>query len=536
MKNPLIIIFLFCSICITTVKSTNSPKLLIVPKPKEIYFSGNYNKINNVVNVYFESKSKLDSEYIATVFNELGLKTIFSSKKSANLLFTIDPKISSNSEAYEITVSDKNRNQIIVKAPSKRGLIYALQSIRQIIDKNSLTIPICRIYDEPAFPWRAYMQDESRHFQGMETVKKIMDEMVRLKMNTFHWHLVDDQGWRIEIKKYPKLTSVGSKRDLTEGDFSPSEWDAKYPNRKMFYTQKEIKEIIKYADARGITIIPEIEMPGHSSAATYSYPWLGASSSIKGSGVYFDLYDVTNPKVELFLQDVLTEVMKLFPSKIVHIGGDEANYMHWQSNPEIVSFMKKNDIPTYLDLQIWSINRISKFINSKGFRMIGWNEITGDNIRNEAHIEASQNERLAPGTIVQFWDGDLSLINKSIEKGYDVVNSNRHFTYLDYPYDVISFEHAYSFNPIPKGLQEEKSSKILGTGCQMWGESTPNADRLYYQVFPRLAAYAECGWTPFEEKDFEDFNKRFSGIKAIWIEKGYLKSQIEHLKTIQRNK
>ena len=159
--------------------------------------------------------------------------------------------------------------------------------------------------------------------------------------------------------------------------------------------------------------------------------------------------------------------------------------------------------------------------------MIGWNEITGDNVRGEGHVQASQSERLAPGTIVQFWDGDISLVNKAIEKGYDVVNSNRFFTYLDYPYEVTPFEKAYSFNPIPDGLADADKEKILGTGCQMWGEFTPNLDRLYYQIFPRIAAYAECGWTPADKKYYEDFRKRLKKIENIWKEKGYLKTQLD---------
>ena len=213
--------------------------------------------------------------------------------------------------------------------------------------------------------------------------------------------------------------------------------------------------------------------------------------------------------------------------KMVHIGGDEANYTHWQNSEEIQAFMKANGLPTCSDLQVWAINRMSKYLASKGCRMIGWNEITGDNVRGEAHVQASQSEKLAPGTIVQFWDGDISLVNKAIEKGYDVVNSNRFFTYLDYPYEVTPFEKAYSFNPIPDGLADADKEKILGTGCQMWGEFTPNLDRLYYQIFPRIAAYAECGWTPVDKKYYEDFRKRLKKIENIWKEKGYLKTQLD---------
>jgi len=374
------------------------------------------------------------------------------------------------------------------------------------------------------------MLDESRHFHGMRVVKDFLDEMARLKMNTFHWHLVDDPGWRIEIKKYPELTSIGSKRDFDNGGSTPEKWDSINPGRKMYYTQNEIKEIVRYADERCIKIIPEIEVPGHASASIYTYPWLGSMSSKEGKGIWGDLYNVTDPKVQEFLHNVLDEVLALFPSKIVHIGGDEADYTRWRNNPQIGEFMKEKNIPTCSDLQVWAINNLSKYLASKGCTMIGWNEITGDNIRGDANVEGSKAEKLAPGTLVQFWDGDISLVNKAIEKGYSVVNSDHNFTYLDYPYGSISLEKAYSFNPIPKGLSKENESKILGSGCQMWGEFTPNTDRLYFQTFPRIAAYAECGWTPAENRDYQDFRERFRKIESIWKERGYLKTQLDQYK------
>ena len=203
-------------------------------------------------------------------------------------------------------------------------------------------------------------------------------------------------------------------------------------------------------------MIPEIEVPGHASASIYAYPWIGATSRREGKAVVGDLYDVTDPKVEEFLHDILDEVVALFPSKIVHIGGDEANYTHWQNSEEIQAFMKANGLPTCSDLQVWAINRMSKYLASKGCRMIGWNEITGDNVRGEAHVQASQSEKLAPGTIVQFWDGDSSLVNKAIEKGYDVVNSNRF---------IIRFSRVSRLMPSAAGrLRTRNTTKISASG------------------------------------------------------------------------
>lgn len=526
MRTRLIYLFNLLLFSVTGLLANNRNILPIVPKPQQEIVTGQPIPFDNNWEVYVAPEAKMSSSYISSILNECGVQTRFTDKKrNADIIFDIDKKISKNREAYHLSVS-KDR-KIMASGASANGLLYALQTLRQIItiQENGITIPSCQITDEPAFPWRAFMLDESRHFQGMETVKKLLDEMSYLKMNTFHWHLVDDPGWRIEIKKYPGLTTVGSKRDFSHRELTLEQWDEKFPGRKMYYTQDEIREIVRYAGDRGIKVVPEIEVPGHASASIAAYPWLGASSKEQGSGIWGDLYNVTDPKVEAFMQDVLDEVIALFPARIIHIGGDEANYSHWQNNPQIMQFMKEQEIPTFADLQLWSINRFSKYLASKDVRMMGWNEITGDNIRGEAHLEASQTEQLAEGTLVHFWDGEISLVNKAIGKGYDVVNSNRHDTYLDYPYEVTPLDKAYSFNPIPQGLEKENEAKIVGLGCQMWGEYTPNLTRLYYQIFPRIAAYAESGWTKAENKNFDEFSVRMKNTERRWRKAGYFNRQ-----------
>ncbi|MDD3108228.1 MAG: beta-N-acetylhexosaminidase, partial [Alistipes sp.] len=479
-------------LCGTSGLMAQEESITILPKPSKIIKMGDPTLLTGTTPVYLDEKAALDQAYITEILTEIGLQPLFVSKeKKAKIVFKLNAvPANNNDEAYRLAVmTPDTKKRIVATADKRQGLLYALQTLRQLGEpqQGGISFPGCIITDAPAFPWRAYMQDESRHFQGMQTVKNLLDELARLKMNTFHWHLVDDQGWRIEIKKYPLLTEVGSKRDFSNQNLSSEEWD-KLHSERSYYTQDEIREIVKYADVRGIKIVPEIEVPGHASASIMAYPWIGASSRREGKAVGGDLYDVSDPKVMEFLQDILDEVIRLFPSKIVHIGGDEANYTHWQNSEAVQAFMKENNIPTCSDLQVWAINRMSQYLAAKGCHMIGWNEITGDNIRGEAHVQASQSEKLAEGTIVQFWDGDISLVNKAIEKGYNVVNSNRFFTYLDYPYEVTPLEKAYSFNPIPEGLADEDKAKIWGTGCQMWGEFTPNLDRLYFQIFPRLAA------------------------------------------------
>jgi len=531
-KGMFQLLLLFCLISSTEIYAQqNAVKL--VPQPADIQIHEGFVKINDKIGVFIDPRSAMSKSYAKELFQEIGIQPIWTNreKEAVVVLKLAKPQSAAVDESYHLEISLKKKGTILASSSSKNGLLNALQTIRQLAVKENQQIgfPVCTINDKPSFGWRAYMLDESRHFHGKAVVKNLLDEMARLKLNTFHWHLVDDPGWRVEIKKYPRLTSVGSKGDYTHmnKDITPAKWDSLYNNRPgQFYTQADIREIVSYASDRGIRIIPEIEVPGHASASIYAYPWLGASSRKKNEGIRGDLYDITDPKVENFLHNVLDEIISLFPSKIIHIGGDEANYAHWKDSKEINEFMKAKNIPTYSDLQVWAINRMSKYISSKGYHMIGWNEITGDNIRNEAHLEAGKSEKLAKGTLVQFWDGDVSLVNKAIEKGYDVVNSDRLFTYLDYPYETTSFEKAYSFTPIPNGIPKEDRHKILGLGCQMWGEFTPTPERVYYQTFPRIAAFAETGWVAPEKKgSYIDFRTRLSQIEEIWKSKGYLSSQ-----------
>ena len=502
--------------------AANAPA--IVPAPLTARFDGTEAMLPREVTVGVDDAA-LNQSYLLSVLEECGFEPRIVSGRRADIRFVTDKGLArENNERYVLHLDDRG---ITASAGTTAGLLNALQTLRQIVtaDTDGVRYACGEVNDAPRYHWRAYMLDESRHFQGMDMVKRLLDEMARLKMNVFHWHLVDDPGWRIEIRKYPLLTEIGSKRDFSHQTITPEEWDRLYPDRRSYYTQREIAEVVRYAAARGITIVPEIEMPAHASASIAAYPWLGSTSRVEGHGVWGDLYQLADPKVEEFLHDVLDEVAALFPSRIIHIGGDEAGFAHWQNSAEVTAFMQEHNLPTCSDMQLWAINRMSAYLASKGVRMIGWNEITGDNIRNEAHVEASRSERLADGVIVQFWDGDISLVNKAIEKGYDVVNSNRLFTYLDYPYEAIPLEKAYSFDPRPEGLSDEAAERILGTGCQMWGERTPTRERIWYQTLPRLAAYAECGWTSAERKDLGDFRRRVAPLQQLWREKGYIVSQ-----------
>ncbi|SFC66546.1 hexosaminidase [Parapedobacter composti] len=524
---------IFLVACCLVKGAFAQPHVNIVPQPASIQGGNDVIQFDRSVQVYLDPSSGIDESYAGELLTEMGFEVVWvGDRRQAGIRLL--RKGRRDDESYRLLIgSGKMNNTVIAQAGGKRGLLHALQTLRQMVAAGSdghLLLPICQIEDRPAFPWRAYMLDESRHFHGKAVVKGLLDEMARLKLNTFHWHLVDDPAWRLEIKKYPLLTEVASKGDyghMMKYTNSEHRWDSLFVEPDaQFYTQEDIREIVSYAAVRGISIVPEIEVPGHATASIYAYPWLGASSKHMEKGVHGDLYDVTDPKVEQFLHDVLDEVVELFPAGVIHIGGDEANYTHWKNSKEINAFMQANNIPTYADLQVWAINRMSDYIAGKGYRMIGWNEITGDNIRGEAHVEAGRSENLAEGTIVQFWDGDVSLINKAIDRGYDVVNSNRHFTYLDYSYETTPFEKAYAFNPVPDGVAERDKKKVLGLGCQMWGEFIPTSERLYYQTFPRIAAFAEVGWVAQDRKTtYQAFRKRLTEIEKLWEKKGYIQHQ-----------
>ena len=383
-------------------------------------------------------------------------------------------------------------------------------------------VPSVTIKDGPRFKWRAFMLDEARYFHGEVFVKQMLDQMALLKMNTFHWHLIDDAGWRIEIKKYPLLTKVGAFRADSEIGTWKSGKTSGQPHGG-FYTQEQIKDIVAYAKARNINIVPEFEMPGHSSAAIAAYTWLGTAGiaidvPVKFGRLY-DNYDVTKPEVITFMKDVLTEIFELFPSEVIHIGGDEVGYEVWEKSSSVQKYMKENNIPTPADLQINFTNKISHYIEENGRRMMGWNEILGKNIHTDFAEKQADKEAetvLSKNVNVHFWKGDLGLLTDAAKKSYGIVNSLHSSTYLDYNYKSIPLEKAYAFDPIPEGLDAQYHENIYGLGCQMWSEWTPTNADIERQAFPRIAAYAEVGWTSLENKNYNSFKIALKKMQKHW--------------------
>lgn len=496
-----------------------APQVQIVPWPNQIILSDNSLSLSGGVQIRGEKCFATD--YLADLLrDEYGVAL----RGNVKITLNIDKKLASalGEEGYTLHTDAQG---IRIAAADKKGLFYGVQTLRQLISATDKSVPYVAIEDKPAFEWRAMLHDDARYFKGKEVVKKMIDEMARLKMNVLQWHLTDDAGWRIEIKKYPLLTQVGAWRDSSEiVTWQSGKYDGK--PHGGFYTQDEIREVVAYAADRNITVVPEIEMPGHASSAIAAYPWLGVTKEqirvpSKFAGVPW-VYNVADPKVYEFLSDVLTEVVALFPSQVIHIGGDEVKYDHWKISPEVKALMEKEGMTNLSDVQVWFTNNISNLIDAKGRRMMGWNEIMGKNVHEWSSEANAASAELAPNAVIHFWKGDVANIKEALAKGHDVVNSTHNYTYLDYSYKSIPIQTAYGFNPIPEGIPVADAKRVLGLGCQMWSEWTPTAQDIYRQIFPRIAAYAETGWTNLDNKDYDRFAKELPRLREEWKSRGII--------------
>lgn len=535
MKKVLFICVTMLLICISG-KATER-NLLLIPYPQQVSIKqGNYNLTDNVkigADPLFTQELKKLQEVLTEDF---GLKSQIVKPSKADISLCCDASfMQEEKEAYQLEVTDM---KITIRAQMATGIFYGIQSLRQLIksEAGKWIIPKLTITDYPALSWRSFMLDEGRYFKGEKVVKQILDEMALLKMNVFQWHLTDDQGWRIEIKKYPRLTEIGAFRDSTQMEWYESHhYDGK--PHGGFYTQTQIRSIIKYASERHITIIPEIEMPGHSAAAIAAYPWLSATGKeIKvpcNFGVQYDVFNVTDPKVLNFLNDVIDEVTTLFSSGILHIGGDEVRYDQWNASSSVQKFIQEKGFSSASDIQVWFTNQMSKVIAQKGWRMMGWNDITGEKLHHFQSGDKEGTERLAPGTIVQFWKGDSDILQRAAEQGQHIVNSYNNFTYLNYSYEYdslqatyefkpISLQRAYEFKPVPENFPVHLVPQILGASCQMWGEWIPTVESMNYHIYPRIGAYAEVFWTLPIQKDYVRFRKSLEYFLTRWKKQGII--------------
>jgi len=424
-------------------------------------------------------------------------------------------------EGYRLTITP----QKIIIAGKGAGLFYGIQTLIQLMPAGggaTVQLPCVQIEDYPRFGYRGMMLDVCRHFFSVEFVKKYIDLMAAYKLNNFHWHLTDDQGWRIEIKKYPRLTEIGSQRAQTlignYHDRTPQQFDS--TPYGGFYTQDEIREVVKYATDRYINIVPEIEMPGHSEAALAAYPELSCDPSKTYSvsqtwGVFNDVY-CPSDKTFGFLEDVLTEVMDLFPSKYIHIGGDEVPKIVWQQSPYCQKLIKKLKLKNEEGLQSYFIQRIEQFVNSKGRSIIGWDEI----------LEGG----LSPNATVMSWRGEAGGI-AAAQQNHDVIMTpGSAGLYLDAAQGKLADEplgiggysplqKTYSYNPTPAALTPEQQKHIIGVQANLWTEYIATEAKVEYMILPRMLAVSEVAWTSLANKNYTDFANTRLPSHLAWFDK-----------------
>lgn len=515
-KTIIFILLLMQGITLVAEKSNIS----IIPKPHSIKPSNGFFEFNEDTKLYL-SNDLAELKTVSTFFSELftkssGIKLHETNKKPTNnyVGFIIDHKF--EADYYELSVRN---NRIIIRANNPKGIFWGIQSLRQLlpveVESSSMrtdvkwTVPNVEVKDQPRFGYRGLMLDVARYFYSVDEIKKLIDIMALYKLNNFHWHLTDDQGWRIEIKKYPLLTEVGSwRRETLVGKFpkGTSEKERKYDciPHAGFYTQEQIKEVIEYADKRFITVIPEIEMPGHATAALASYPEYGCTGGpyqvATKWGVHNDVFCPKETTFE-FLENILQEVIDLFPGKYIHIGGDECPKVRWKNCVHCQNLIKSKELADEKELQSYFIGRISSFLESKGRKMIGWDEI----------LEGG----LAKGATVMSWRGTEGGISAAM-LGNDVIMTPRQYCYFDYyqsksqsePLAIGGFvpvDKVYNYNPIPKELPVKFSKHIIGVQANLWTEFIADFDKVQYMLLPRLLAMAEVQWTCEENKNYTDF-------------------------------
>jgi len=411
-------------------------------------------------------------------------------------------------EEYSLIVGIK---QISIVASELKGILHGIQTFNQLVEFHTVdnSISCCRIIDSPRFSWRGVHLDVSRHFFPISFIKRFIDIISQYKMNVFHWHLVDDQGWRLEIKSRPELHKIGSTRIEKDGT-----------SYAGFYSQLEIKEVIEYALEKGVEVVPEIEMPGHASSAIASYPELsckGENIDVPNEwGVFKDVYCAGKESSFEFLEDVLSEVADLFPSKYIHIGGDECPKTAWKVCPYCQRRMTEHNLANEEELQSYFIKRMVKFLKTKGKTAIGWDEI----------LEGG----LAEETVVMSWQGYNGAVNAAKNGNKAIMTPTSH-CYFDY-YQAkqgepkafnayLPLEKVYGFNPIPEELNESEKKLILGGQANLWTEYMPDEKQVEYMLLPRLTAMAEVLWSERLIRDFPEFLARVERHTELWKKNGY---------------
>jgi len=494
----------------------------VIPQPVSMEFDEGYFKIGPDTRVVAENEAATEAaKLIDALAPAMGFKLSLadaSQRRRGSIVLELDTGLSKlGDEGYTLRVTPR---RILIRAKEPAGLFYGIQTLRQLLPEQVFSkakvegvewkVPCVRMTDYPRFHWRGLLVDPARHFIPKQDLMHFIDNMALHKFNSLQIHLTDDQGWRIEIRKYPKLTETGAWMDFTamrRGD-GAEEAGGKRPGG--FYSQEDIRQIIRYAAERYIKILPEIEMPAHTGAAIVSYPEIGLYSE-KLSALPVEKRWFANervlaprPKTIEFMQNVLTEVMELFPSDYIHIGGDEANIEHWKNSEEMQALKRELGLKDEAELHSWFIKQMDSFLTDHQRQLVGWDEILQGG--------------LAPGATVMSWRGQQGGITAA-NAGHDVVMAPTSHTYFDYyqgPSDKeplaiggnLPLEKVYGFEPIPQDIAAEKAGHVLGVQGQLWGEFISNTPHLEYMAYPRAAALAEIGWSPKTSRDYKNFLAR----------------------------
>ena len=518
----------------------NQKELTVVPYPNSVDINCGVFKANGADFNYDAAIDVRSTALISSFAEQLSLVSgtqnkLVEATEGNGFLFLLDESLPT--EAYTLKIS---RGKAVVKASGLNGFNYAIQTIKQMLPVEiygkteapgkEWTLLCCEIEDEPRFGYRGMHLDESRHFFGMDAVKRYLDIMEIHKLNTLHWHLTDDQGWRVEIKKYPKLTEVGSirKKTIIGHIFRSKDYDTTPYGNGMWYTQDQIREIIEYAAAKGITIIPEIDLPGHMLAALAAYPELGCTGGpydVWGDwGISDDVLCVGKEQTMQFLENVLSEICDLFPSEYIHIGGDECPKVRWEKCPRCQAKIRELGLKANEEyqpehfLQGYVMSRMEKFINSKGKRIIGWDEILEGEV--------------APNATIMSWRGVAGGL-QAVHLGHDAIMTPNTFYYLDYYQSLdkekeplaiggyLPIEKCYSYEPFVEGMTEQEKAHVLGVQANLWTEYIATESHLQYMLLPRMAALSEVQWCQPENKSWERFYNSADAFCSIYDAMGY---------------
>ena len=476
----------------------------IIPKPNYVKRDSGFIDLKeyNFVN-YFENNNK----FVKEIFDEFAT---FNANLPVNLQFLVDTSL--KKEEYRLIIAE----DVKLYASTEIGAFYGLQSIKQLLIEYKTKLPKLEIMDSPRFGYRSFMLDESRHFFGKEIVKEMLDLMAMLKLNRFHWHLTDDQGWRIEIKKYPLLTEKGSIRKSSQtaiaGQVLPLFNDGIEYGRGLFYTQDDLREVVAYAKERYIEICPEVDMPGHLTAAISCYPNLSCFDENINVAKHFGIHKTIGcaGKQELydFVYDVIDELSDIFPFEYFHIGGDEAPKDKWKKCENCQNTIKKEGLKDEQALQGYFNNKVATYLEKNEKNTIAWNEIL-------------KSGTVSDSTIVQYWTGDATKngVNKWLEKGNKIIISKCTRLYMDYPYPMETIQKSYETDLENSGICSKYEQQILGFEAPLWSEYVSSKGKLEYQVLPRLMSLAEINWTQKENKSYKEFEDNIVNLE------GYLDSK-----------